>query len=73
MNNAIYVVRDKVSNHSIDEIINKYSLSLCYNYKNEKILKNEKIILFLKKKYAFLRVLQEDNMVLIIEIKKMLN
>ena len=61
MSNALYLVRNKRSEDKIGSLIQKYNLELCYDIKDEKVLKNENILLLLKKKYIFLRVLTGDN------------
>lgn len=61
MSNALYLVRNKRSEDKIGSLIQKYNLELCYDVKDEKVLKNENILLLLKKKYIFLRVLAGDN------------
>ena len=54
MSNALYLVRNKRSEDKIGSLIQKYNLELCYDVKDEKVLKNENILLLLKKKYIFL-------------------
>lgn len=61
MSNSLYLVRNKQSERKIDSLIQKYNLELCYDTKNEKVLKNENILLLLKKKYIFLRVFSGNN------------
>lgn len=59
MSNALYLVRNKRSEDKIGSLIQKYNLELCYDVKDEKVLKNENILLLLKKKYIFYEFLQE--------------
>lgn len=61
MNSALYLVRNKNSESRISSLIQKYDLELCYDTKTEKVLKNENILLLLKKKYIFLRVFTGDS------------
>ena len=57
MDNALYLLRSKSSEGKISSLIQKYNLEFCYDTKTEKVLKNENMLLLLKKKYIFLRVL----------------
>lgn len=61
MDNALYLLRSKSSEGKISSLIQKYNLEFCYDTKTEKVLKNENMLLLLKKKYIFLRVLTEDS------------
>lgn len=61
MNNALFFIRNKRSENIIALLVQEYKLKPCYIARNEKIMKNENIILMLKKRYVFLRVFTEDS------------
>lgn len=71
MSNALYLVRNKRSEDKIGSLVQKYNLELCYDTKNEKVFKNENILLLLKKKYIFLQVF-DGNSCLFSEVQQSL-
>lgn len=61
MNNSFYFVRSREQDRKVKAFIERYNLSLCYNRKKEKILKNEDCLVLLKKKYIFLHTFSENT------------
>ena len=56
MDNTLYLVRDKSSDAKISSFIQRYNFELCYDQKKEKVLKNEDMLLLLKRKYIFIHI-----------------
>ena len=61
MSNVLYLARSRSTDAQIEALIGKYKLELCYDTKKEKVLKNETMLLWLKRRYAFLRLISEDE------------
>lgn len=69
MNNLIYILRNRNDHAKIDDFIQKFGLETCYKSKYETVLKCEKLILTLKKKYIMLNVLSSQSQ-LITDVQK---
>ena len=63
MSNALYLVRNKRSEDKIGSLIQKYNLELCYDVKDEKVLKNENILLLLKKSFNRFLIISLDVLI----------
>ena len=61
MNNSLYLVRDKDAETKIKPFVKKYNLELCFEEQKEKVLKNENMLVLLKKKYIFIRFFLDSN------------
>ena len=61
MNNSLYLVRNKDAETKINSLVKKYNLELCFEERKEKVLKNENMLVLLKKKYIFIRFLLDSN------------
>lgn len=61
MNNAIYIERNSRVDKQLNKFVEGQGLVLCYRDKNQRILKNEKLIIAQKKRYIFLRVFSDAD------------
>lgn len=61
MNNTLYLERNRHVDTQLNKLASIQGLSMCYRDKNQRILKNENIIIAQKKKYIFLKVFSEDT------------
>ncbi len=70
MNSTLYISRCSKSNNRIQSIIKNYGLIACYTNKKETILKSEKMLLSIKKRYFFIKIFSEEYKALQEEILK---
>ena len=51
MNNAMYILRKKNMNYIQSKLVNQFGLKLCFKNKNERIYKNNEMLITCKNKY----------------------
>ena len=61
MNSHLYLPRNRAVDCKINTLIKNYGLTLSYNERNEKIYKNEDIIVSLKKSYIFMHAISGEK------------
>lgn len=61
MNNMLYIERNRRVDAQLNKLADSQNLVVCYRDKNQRILKNEKLIIAQKKKYIFLRVFSGED------------
>ena len=72
MNSILYFTRSKKRDEKFKSLIMDYGLTVCYKDKKEKILKNDEMLLSIKKRYVFLSFFAEASQILQEEIQKSL-
>ena len=62
MNNVSYFPKNKKTSYLAKKIVAQYNLKECYNNgKNDRIFKNDNLLLSLKRKYVFMCSLSIDK------------
>lgn len=61
MNNMLFIERNRCVDSQLDKLADSQNLVVCYRDKNQRILKNEKLIIAQRKKYLFLRFFSDED------------
>ena len=61
LNDGFLLPSNKHIKKKANLIIDKYNVPICFNQKNEKIFRNNQILLSITKKYVFLRTITDDS------------
>lgn len=60
MNNTIYILRKKSMNYIEHKLVEQCDVKLCFKNKNERIFKNDKLLITCKNKYISILVYNES-------------
>lgn len=61
MSNTLYITRNRRVDTKLNKLVDDNKLVTCYRDRNQRIFKNEKLIVSQKKKYIFLRLLSDED------------